>query len=881
MKLDVFLGKYGARISQDSEKLFLNDFIFPLIGEKGLEYLEPQKPFIDSTGKSRKIDFAVVKDDFRLALEVNGETYHAEGIIPNDMFDDNLFRQNEIIRNGWLLLRFSYNQLLDSSFRPMVMGMMRDTIWRHKPELLGEYSIKPNPIQKSALEALGLYRKERGWKKGIVVLPTGTGKTFLSAFDSKRFGGKTLFIVHRLDILKQSKDAFEMVWPTAKHGLLTGDAEECVETADVLFASKDTLRQPGTLSRFSSTHFRYIVIDEVHHSQAPSYKPILEYFEPEFLLGMTATPDRLDRKDIFELFDYNKVFEVTLSEAIEQGYLVPYTYYGLYDNVDYSKIRWNGYRYSVTDLERNLIIKERNEKIYQEYIEKGGSNKAIGFCVSIKHAESMAKLFNSYGIPSIAATSESPDRDQIIKDFRDNKYFVIFTVDLFNEGMDIPNARTLMFLRPTESKTVFLQQLGRGLRKFFSKDRVVVLDFIGNYKRAGQIRKFLAKHISIESSGKRAGKPLYEYTPNCEIKFDAKVEEILDKQEIEEFGPSDQDLIEAYYEVAEKLKRKPSIADINEHGKFKIAHYLKAFDSWIKFLRRMGEYTEASYHYPQGVHLGHMLYILKIIKSKTRKDTLLDDKYLKIRGNLSDGRLGAIQRQTKYKLQGLMEMGLILDERKMENGDYIPTLTAKGEEVYSILEDLIKHTKLDFTEKESWDMKIDADEFNKYIWENISKNQKAKTTLAKIFLEMPAASQMLNFLYRFVRAKECEKKFIYTNFFRWPPVKQFCEQNGIEEATEEGAKHRCPFLLNILESLGFVSQTRSNVIINTFVVSKETMTTDHENENLVMEIIKKIEGWVNKEKVVWSDEEISLLRELFGKDMLTQGFYLSDYTIIH
>jgi len=222
------------------------------------------------------------------------------------------------------------------------------------------------------------------------------------------------------------------------------------------------------------------------------------------MLGMTATPDRTDRKDIFELFDYNKIYEVPLAEAIERGFLVPYTYYGLTDNVDYSRIRFENQRYRVDDLERLLIIPERNEAILREYLDKGEGDKAIGFCVSINHAERMAEYFNQHGVTAAAIHSQSPTRDEDLTAFRENKTQVAFTVDLFNEGMDFPNVRVLLFLRPTESKTVFVQQLGRGLRLYAGKDRVRVLDFIGNYKRAhdlsgvrGQTVVGARSHVSL------------------------------------------------------------------------------------------------------------------------------------------------------------------------------------------------------------------------------------------------------------------------------------------------------------------------------------------------------------------------------------------------
>lgn len=270
-------------------------------------------------------------------------------------------------------------------------------------------------------------------------MPTGTGKTILSALDAKRFGGKILFIVHRLDILQQSIEAYKKVWPDVSIGILTGEEKDNQFNCEVLFASKDTLRQPSQLSQYRQDWFNYIVVDEVHHGQSPSYKEVLSYFTPHFMMGMTATPDRNDRRDIFELFDYNKVYEVSLNEVIERGLLVPYTYYGLTDNIDYSKIRYQNNKYRVDDLEKNLIIPERNEAIIKEYIDKGEGDKAIGFCVSIKHAERMAETFQDAGITAAAIHSQSKNRDKDLSDFRNNKIQVAFTVDLFNEGIDFPN----------------------------------------------------------------------------------------------------------------------------------------------------------------------------------------------------------------------------------------------------------------------------------------------------------------------------------------------------------------------------------------------------------------------------------------------------------
>jgi superfamily II DNA or RNA helicase len=646
----------------------------------------------------------------------------------------------------------------------MVMESLRSFLTTHAPTLLGEEPIKPNPLQNEALQALDFYRN-KGWKKGVVILPTGTGKTILSALDAKRIKGRVLFLVHRLDILKQSISAYKKVWPKMRGGILTGEARENESNCDVLFASKDTLRQPEELAKYRRDEFGYIVVDEVHHGQTPSYSDILAYFRPKFMLGMTATPDRTDRKDIFELFDYNKVLEVSLQEAIESGYLVPYSYYGLLDDIDYSRIRYQNNRYRVDDLERNLIIPERNEAILREYLEKGEGNKAIGFCVSIKHAMRMAEFFNAHGISAEAITSETTDRDDKIAAFRRDEINVVFTVDLFNEGIDFPNLRVLMFLRPTESKTVFVQQLGRGLRLCVGKDRVHVLDFIGNYKRANQVRKWLAKsskEIARVKNNERHKKIEYTYSTGCEVIFQAEVEQILDRQDEAEIEVTKDDLKEAYFLLAENLGRKPSHSDIDEQGQYKSALYTRLFGSWKNFLQEVGEYTEASYHYPQGVHIGHLLAIVEIFGRGNRKGTAFDDKFIRLRGGLDEGRVGAYQRQAKYKLLAAIELGILTDDRKISNGEtYKPELTPQGKELRAAFKPLLQKLDLNFPFDPdgipSTRMTLDDQEYNRVVLEFLNKKPDARFLWLNTVLRMPAVVQMLSYIYQITPSISMER----------------------------------------------------------------------------------------------------------------------------
>jgi superfamily II DNA or RNA helicase len=884
MTLEEYYQKFGGRITQDSERLFVEDFLYPLLGPK-IEYIEPQSPFIDRTGRSRRIDFAYKGSRKPIALEVNGETYHAEGIIPNEMFDDNLFRQNEILMAGYRLVRFSYSQLKDPRWRPIIMETIRDVISDAAPELLSAYTLEPTEIQKEALDALDYYRRVREWRKGIVVMPTGTGKTVLSAIDAKRVGGRVLFLVHRLDILSQSVAAYRLVWPTMDYGYLTGEVREKELTAAVLFASKDTLRRPAELARFVHNHFNYIVIDEVHHGQSPTYRDIIEYFKPQFMLGMTATPDRLDRKDIFELFDYNKAYEIPVHEVIERGFLVPYSYYGLTDDVDYSKIRYENNRYRVDDLERCLIIPERNAAILSEYLEKGGGDKAIGFCVSIKHAERMAAFFRDNGIPAAAIHSQTPSRDTLVQEFRDNKINVAFTVDLFNEGVDFPNVQVLLFLRPTEARTVFVQQLGRGLRLAAGKDRVRVLDFIGNYKRANLIRDYLAeakKIVEVEDEkGRKRRKIEYEYSTGCEVHFDAAVEEILERQDRDALGVGELELTQAYYALAEKLGRKPSRIDIDAEGEYKSARYGQVFGSWSRFIREIGEYTEASYHYPQGTHLGHILSILWHFGLPSRAGTPFDDNYIRLRGDLGDGRLAAYRRQIKYKLAAAMELGILEDDRRAPaDQPFVPTLTPLGRELRAALYARLAAINLAFKVEEdgvpSTAME-DEEVYNALIRYAIGDSAETAAIIRRVFLRMHAVQQMMAFLYHIGRDRVLQRSFIYENFFQAPFVCQFLDQEGIEEATEEAAKRRCPFLLNILSALDIIDAERKTITVKQLVLLPELVRPySREDRETSVKRLRAVNGAWPADAAALSADDLSISRELFGPAFLTDAYPFND-----
>ncbi len=331
-------------------------------------------------------------------------------------------------------------------------------------------------MQREALDALADTRAD-GNAAGLVVLATGMGKTFLGAFDSAEFS-RVLFVAHREEILKQARRTFRRVRPRASLGFYHGGEKS--PGADILFASVQTLAQPGHLAAFAPDAFDYLIVDEFHHAHADTYRRLLDYFEPRFLLGLTATPERTDGGDLLALCGENVVYRADLFEGIERGRLSPFDYFGVPDPVEYDNIPWR--RLSEEELTGLVATEARAENAFEQLQQRGG-RRVLAFCVSIRHAEFMRRFFAERGLRAVAVHSgaESAPREEAIELLEKGELDVVVTVDMFNEGVDIPAVDTVLMLRPTDSKVVWLQQLGRGLRKQAGK-RLSVIDYVGNHR---------------------------------------------------------------------------------------------------------------------------------------------------------------------------------------------------------------------------------------------------------------------------------------------------------------------------------------------------------------------------------------------------------------
>lgn len=542
MNLQDYLESHGSKMGFLEQK-FLVDVFFEDYGKTGLDLIVPEVEIFrnDGTGRKYRIDFVIETENGKYAIECDGFNYHAAGMVSRERFDELEAKRNETIRQGYFLISLSRDQIIekpDEAIFELRRSINSDPVLSDIFLSRNTGRIEPHQVQKIVLQKL-LETRELGFTKGLVVLATGLGKTYAAILDTLQMRAKKiLFIVHVDQILKQAKNSFEKANPAraTMMGFFTGK-ERSHEGKEIIFATIQSLSRNNNFREFSKDFFDYVIVDESHHVAAPSYQKVTQYFEPKFLLGLTATPERMDEKSVLVSYDDNLVFTMDQSEAIRQGYLANLRYVGMKDNVDYSNIFFNGFRYDVQDLNRLLMIESRDKAILEKYKEYADGKKTIGFCASIEHADSMSAFFNANGIKSIslhskignqgARVAELVNVEEVIAAFATEEKQVVFVVDMFNEGIDIPFVECLLMLRPTESSTVMTQQIGRGLRLSPGKKEALILDFIGNYRSAHKILGGLGlNNLSGFTHDKVKG--TYNYNNNgVDVTFDAQVVDVM------------------------------------------------------------------------------------------------------------------------------------------------------------------------------------------------------------------------------------------------------------------------------------------------------------------------------------------------------------------
>jgi superfamily II DNA or RNA helicase len=485
------------------EDLFTELFTQVFGAEKAL-FLSPQHPVTDIYGASRFVDLALRARGEKIAFEIDGLPWHVPEVVPAEKYEDDLLRQNSLVHQGWRVFRWTDRQVAHEPervkeqlalFLERLPGLLSfdDFLPRQAGELL-----QLREHQEDALRALERMRAE-GKTIALLEHATGAGKTVTAITDARRLGGRTLWLVHRRDLVVQTQREFQRLWPEAETGRYYGGTHKT--DADNLVAAIQSVADH--LDEFGPKEFAYLIIDEAHHAAADTYRRILEYFQPQFILGLTATAERADGQNLLELFR-DCAHRLTLQEAVERGELVPIRCVRVKTNVDLSRVRYNQVQYNRRDIEEAIAIPARDRLIVDTYLHHVPNRKAVAFAVNVRHGEALAEEFQRRGIPakSVSGRMSSREREQILHDFQEGKLRVLCACDILNEGWDCPNIEVLLMARPTLSRVIYLQQLGRGTRKAAGKECLIVFDFVDNSSRYNQA---LSAHRVLGKSAYRPG----------------------------------------------------------------------------------------------------------------------------------------------------------------------------------------------------------------------------------------------------------------------------------------------------------------------------------------------------------------------------------------
>ena len=464
-----------------AEERFIELFCDVFGPERG-QYVYMQYPFVDIYGGHRTIDYAINSHEGRIAIEVDGNQWHQPGIVSEDKYHDDLLKQNSLVYEGWKVYRWTSRQIVKTPERikdELVTFLGTSPLFRYIEDTLPPQQGKAFELREHQEEALAQLETMRSAHETIALLyhATGTGKTVTAVSDAKRLGKRTLFLAHTKELVDQAYNCFRNLWPEVSVGRYVEGYRE----ADAYVVCGSIQSVAANIGIFAPDDFGYLVIDECHHGTADTYRKIMSYFNPSFTLGLTATPERTDGEDLLDIFK-NVAHKLDLKTAVELDTLVPVRCIRIATNIDLRDVRINGFQYNALDLESKIQIPGRNQLIVDTYCEYVKSRPTVVFCMSVGHAQEMADLFQAKGIDarSISGSTKPAERKRILEQYESGKIPVLCACDLLNEGWDSPHTQVLFMARPTMSKTIYMQQLGRGMRKSEGKDYLMVFDFVDN-----------------------------------------------------------------------------------------------------------------------------------------------------------------------------------------------------------------------------------------------------------------------------------------------------------------------------------------------------------------------------------------------------------------
>lgn len=510
---------YRASSGSVAEDLFI-DLFSDTFGAEKAGYLYSQYPFYDIYQNNRFADFVLETGARRVVIEIDDEASHNKNIIAQNKFYDHLLKQNSMVHLGWDVYRFAVRQ----------MQMQPDTIKDELRVFLGVYpqfkeiedylptqraksvdavNLELKEHQKAALQALQDMRINHE-TIGLLYHATGTGKTVTAVMDAKSCGGRTMFLAHTHELVSQAAETFEKLWPE----VTVGRVMDSVKEFDAFVVCGSIQSVALNLEKFKDTDFEYLIIDEAHHASAETYQKVLAYFKPQFALGLTATPERMDDSTaILDIFK-KTAHKLDIQTAVEIGELVPVRCIRIHTNIDLTKVRFNSVQYNIRDLESKIYVPERNKLIVDTWMKYVKNRRTVVFCASVKHADEVAALFAMEGVIAFAVSGgmKSSDRQEYLEKFAAGEVKVLCACDLLNEGWDCPQTEVLFMARPTMSKVLYTQQLGRGMRLADGKECLMVFDFVDNASqynmpqslhRLFQLKDYRAGGLALSPEGQR------------------------------------------------------------------------------------------------------------------------------------------------------------------------------------------------------------------------------------------------------------------------------------------------------------------------------------------------------------------------------------------
>lgn len=477
---------YHSAHGSIAEDLFIELFSDTFGAEKA-GYLYSQYPFYDIYQNSRFADFVLENGAQRVAFEIDDEASHNESIISQNKFCDDLLRQNSMVHLGWDVYRWAVRQMqiqpdtVKDELR-LFLGShpqfheIEDYLPAQRGKALDGAKLELREHQKAAIKSLCIMR-DRHETIALLYHATGTGKTVTAVMDAMLVGKRTLFLAHTHELVEQATETFRKLWPKVPVGLYADKVKQ--PNAHVVCGSIQSVAL--NLDKFKEDDFDYLIIDEAHHASADTYQKVLAYFKPEFTLGLTATPERADDKDILEIFK-NTAHKLDIQTAVEIGELVPVRCIRIHTNIDLTKVRFNSVQYNIRDLESKIYVPERNRLIVDTWLQYVRDKRTVVFGASVKHAEQIAELFRKADISAVAVSGgmKGTERKGFLTKFESGEIKVLCACDLLNEGWDCPQTEVLFMARPTMSKVLYTQQLGRGMRLAEDKESLMVFDFVDN-----------------------------------------------------------------------------------------------------------------------------------------------------------------------------------------------------------------------------------------------------------------------------------------------------------------------------------------------------------------------------------------------------------------